>query len=495
MNEQSPIENEVCIIGSGIGGFSTGLLLMKFGYRVTIIEKNRQPGGLMRSYTRGGIECPIGVHYLGSLGDGQILKKFFDYFGVTADIPCERMGKNGVIDRYLLDRGLVDSGTFDVPEGFDGYEQNLKRAFPRESAQVNEIMKGLRGASRQLHALDFLYAPENTMAILDQPESYGRFLGDLGCSPGLRAVLGIPSCWIGVPIDDCPPFYLNTTLASYLSSSWRLQGSGTAMAEVFADRFTSSGGKIMAGDAVEKILVESRSVKGVLLQSGEVIPASIVVGAIHPKTLLGMLPEDAVKPSYAKRITKLVDTYGVFCAHVAIDSSSHAEVPHNIFKVDTSGSGEILNVKFYQIRESGVPGKSLLSILSGGRPELWAQWEHTTTGKRGAAYRDAKENYADDLIREAAALFGDFNGLKILDLYTPLTIRDWVNSPGGSAYGVQRSYQQLLSGSVLSRTSIKNVYLAGQSVMAPGIIGTIMGSFNTVRQIVGHERFTREIAV
>ena len=43
------------------------------GYDVTVLEKNRQPGGLLRSYTRGVIECALGVHYLGSLDKGQIL--------------------------------------------------------------------------------------------------------------------------------------------------------------------------------------------------------------------------------------------------------------------------------------------------------------------------------------------------------------------------------------------------------------------------------------
>ncbi len=32
----------------------------------------------------------------------------------------------------------------------------------------------------------------------------------------------------------------------------------------------------------------------------------------------------------------------------------------------------------------------------------------------------------------------------VLDTYTPLTIRDGANSPGGSAYGVLRSSSQML---------------------------------------------------
>jgi len=68
---------KLVIIGSGIGGLSSAIILAGIGYDVTVVEKNRQPGGLLRSYTRDGIECEVGVHYLGSLDKGQVLRKFF----------------------------------------------------------------------------------------------------------------------------------------------------------------------------------------------------------------------------------------------------------------------------------------------------------------------------------------------------------------------------------------------------------------------------------
>lgn len=71
-------------------------------------------------------------------------------------------------------------------------------------------------------------------------------------------------------------------------------------------------------------------------------------------------------------------------------------------------------------------------------------------------------------------------------------MRDWVNAPGGSAYGIQRSSSQMLSAALLNRTAVKGLYLAGQNVLAPGIIGAIMGSFSTVKLIVGAEVFQED---
>jgi hypothetical protein len=47
----------------------------------------------------------------------------------------------------------------------------------------------------------------------------------------------------------------------------------------------------------------------------------------------------------------------------------------------------------------------------------------------------------------------------------------------------------------LNRTSLRGLFLAGQSVMAPGILGTIIGSLATVQFIIGPERFRREIKI
>ncbi|MCI5219845.1 MAG: NAD(P)/FAD-dependent oxidoreductase, partial [Candidatus Electrothrix sp. LOE2] len=96
-------QKNILIIGSGIGGLSTAIILAKLGFEVTVLEKNRQAGGLLRSYARDGIECEVGVHYLGSLDNGQVLRKFFDYLGVTESIPVTRMGQDGIIDRYIFD--------------------------------------------------------------------------------------------------------------------------------------------------------------------------------------------------------------------------------------------------------------------------------------------------------------------------------------------------------------------------------------------------------
>ncbi len=489
MGKDSSSADKIIIIGSGVGGLSAGIILARLGFNVTVLERNLLPGGLMRSYRREGIECSVGVHYLGSLAKGQILRTFFDYLGVTEAIPVARMGQGGVIDRYLFDSPSTHPDHFDLPEGMDAYEENLKKSFPQEVEKIAAIMGPVRHAAEQLHGLDFLHTDTNNFSLLDQSQSLGEILDNLGCSPGLRSVLAIPSSWIGVPLNDCPAYYHNMALASYVSSSWRLSCSGSDMAEAFARRLQELGGRIITGEKVSRIRAESRVVKGVELESGESMDAGMVIGAVHPKVVLQMLSKGDVKPSYRQRISGLQDTHGIFSVHVLIDAERHPEIPHNIFKIDTDEQGNVPDLRYYQIRKCEKEGCCLLSILTSGKDELWAPWENTISGRRGPGYVEAKEKHAKKLIAEAEGWFGSFKNTKIVDAYTPLSMRDWMNSPGGSAYGVLRSSGQMLAAALLNRTAIKGLYLAGQSVLAPGIIGTIMGSFSTIKLILGPKEF------
>ena len=152
---------DVLVIGSGVGGLTAAIILLKTGCRVTVVEKNPLPGGLMRSYQRDGIDCPVGVHYLGALAKGQPLRRMFDYLGVTSRIPVERMGSNGVIDRYIFNDFI-----FDLPEGISDFAANLLRAFPEERLQIDVIVKNLKYISVKMDDFDILFAQNHDFVSL-----------------------------------------------------------------------------------------------------------------------------------------------------------------------------------------------------------------------------------------------------------------------------------------------------------------------------------------
>lgn len=483
------------IIGSGIGGLSMAIILAKLGFDVTVVEKNKQPGGMLRSYVRKGVQCNVGLHYLGALDQGQILRRCFDYLGITERLPLQRMGCNGPVDRYYFSGRSQEPAQFDMPAGIDAYENNLKQAFADEHPQIEAFMQLVRSGADQLDRLGFLYEGQSGLNLIDQTEPLGAVFKRLGCSPGLKAVLSIPSGWIGVPPDKCPQIYHTMTLASYLLSAWRLKTNGAHMADALVQRLVDLGGKLVSGKAVASIDVQQGSVQGVTLADGRPLFAPWVVAAVHPAVAVGLMDADQVKPSYRRRIDNLKNTLGMVSVNALVPVDQHQPLPYNVFLVQTGDDGSIDDAIYLQLRPCERPDCLLLSMLTAGHDAYWKPWEATRTRHRGSDYIEAKMKLAGQLIQRVEPVTGRFRQIEVIDVYTPLSIRDWVNSPGGSAYGVMRCEDQLLSAAMLNRTAVKGLYLAGQSVMAPGVLGTILGSMITAKLMVGPQRFNREVRI
>ena len=474
----------VVIIGTGVGGLSTGILLSLLDYSVTIVEKNPLSGGLMRSYRRGGIDCPVGVHYVSALGADEPLGKMFRLLGISVEELFYRMEQGGIIDRYIF-----DDFVFDLPIGMDAFEKRLRSTFPADGTALDVIMNNLREIAGQMLDPEFLLNQGDPFQNMDFFQPMGDLLNKLEASAGLKAVLAVPCQLIGVELAQCPVIFHHMVLAGYLFSSWRLKESGSKMADVFTRRFQDLRGKIILSEVCEKIILDEGKVTGVRLTSGINLLADIVVATIHPKIMLNLLEPDALKSSYRQRIVNLKETEGVLAVQISVDASVHPEINHNIYRLHTDENGLIQDGIFYQLRQGNDKGENLVSIITRSLYSEWSKWENTISGGRGKDYEEKKLSLGQDLLRKATEVLGPLKNARILDVFTPLTLRDYVNCPEGSCYGIMRSAGQLLKVASLSKVPISGLFTAGQNAVAPGVLGTILGSFNAVRQIIGDASF------
>lgn len=479
MLDRSP----VIVIGSGAGGLFSALFLARLGRPVTVLEQHTRPGGLLRSYSREGFDCPVGVHYVGALAEGQLLRRIFDSLGLSERVPVERMGADGFVDRYLLERG--QPARFDMPEGLEAFEAALGDTFGGERSAIDEIMAELRWARDTMHRLDLIFDKDAGLGALPQLRPLGERLDELGCSTGLRRVLSVPSAWFGVPIRECPTTFHHMVLASYLESSWRLACTGSQLAEAMVARLEELGGRVHPRARVEHIRVTERRVRGVTLRGGEQLDAQQVVAAIHPRRVLELLPDEAVKPAYRNRVRQLRDTSGVFCVQAVVPAADNPERAHNVMvhRAADDGRDEVL---FYQLRRTHDPDWSLLCAM---RPSSLEEWGAPGGSRRPPGYTEAKQRAGEQLIDRARQFWPPLSGARIIDTYTPLTLRDWTGS--AAAYGVSRSTEQRFQTAMLHRTAVEGLTLSGQSVLAPGVVGTAIGALRTLRVTVGLEELRR----
>ncbi len=69
------------IIGSGVGGLTTGNFLAKNGQKVLILEKHFKVGGYVTTYKRKRYPMDV-VHVIGGLKNGAPLDKIFKYLNI-----------------------------------------------------------------------------------------------------------------------------------------------------------------------------------------------------------------------------------------------------------------------------------------------------------------------------------------------------------------------------------------------------------------------------
>ena len=80
------MSEKVVIIGGGLGGLTTGLILQRNGYDVTVLDMGVQIGGCLQCFTRKGAKFETGMHFIGSAAPGQTMDRLFRYFGLSDDV-------------------------------------------------------------------------------------------------------------------------------------------------------------------------------------------------------------------------------------------------------------------------------------------------------------------------------------------------------------------------------------------------------------------------
>jgi all-trans-retinol 13,14-reductase len=470
------MKSDVAVIGAGFGGLSTAILLARLGLKVTLAESASHPGGCLRSYTREGVDCPVGVHYVGAADPGQVLGDFIDTLGIRSALKLRRIGQSGVIDRYVF-----DDEVFELPSSIERLEAALTKRFSDAPDGVAFVVDMFRSAMASLRSQAPRSLPPAPMTTSAADYLRAKHLPDR-----LVDILAVQGFLVGANLRDCPASFLAFITASLLLSVYELGSSGIVMADAMADRAREAGVQIILGDAVTAVDVDGRCATGTRLESGTAITASTVVSGIHPKSLARMLPAEALPAAYRAGLDRLEETAGVLCVVALVDSQQHPPTDYNSFRLH-GAPREDLRGGYAQLRPSGKPGLTRLTLLQASAYSDWSRWHDTRTGRRGPDYRAEKARQAQLALKEAESAIGPIDGAQIIDVWTPLTLRDWVGAPQGGTYGVRHSIRDGLDFLVLARPPLERLFLVGQNAIAPGLLGTSMGVLRVAEAIGGRE--------
>ncbi|MDO4160878.1 MAG: FAD-dependent oxidoreductase [Prevotellaceae bacterium] len=240
---------DIVVIGSGLGGLECAYILARAGRSVLLLERERQAGGCIQSYKRHGLSYDTGFHYVGGLDEGQSLYSAFRYLGLL-NLPWKKMDA-------AFDRITIEDRSYSLVQGYDSFVNELAKSFPNERSALNKYADMLKLVSA--HQYDSLNP--NIVKTEAYPELFDvnawDYLHELFDDELLINVLCGNSLKMELRKESLPLFTFAHVNSGFIESSWRLQGSGSMIADTLLDTIISCGGEIIYNAEVKELILNS----------------------------------------------------------------------------------------------------------------------------------------------------------------------------------------------------------------------------------------------
>ena len=494
---------DVVIIGSGLGGLTSAIILAKEGYSVCVLEKNNQFGGNLQTFVRDKTIFDTGIHYIGGLSEGQNLYRYFNYLGIMSDLKLKKMDENGfdIISFEDLNK------EFPHAQGYENFTNQLLKFFPEEKNAITKYCNQVIETCNSFPLYNLQHSGEYDSEILSINAK--QHIDEVTENKLLRAVLGGTN-FLYAGIAEKSPFYVHAlSVNSYIQSAWRCINGGSQITKQLIKQLKKHGGEVYKYKEVVSFQVEENDVKSVEMKDGTSISGSIFISNIDPKATLKMVGVDKFRKSYFNRIESLEGVISAFSLYIVFKPKTFKYRNHNYYHYKSSN--EIWTAHEYD--DQSWP-KAFMASMNAGKDEVWAdgmtfmtymkfeelkEWEHTYNtiaekDDRGESYDLFKARKTEKFLQEIELKFpGIRDCIKSVHTSTPLSYRDYIGGYKGNMYGYEKDSNNPMKTFIASKTKLNNLYLTGQSINMHGVLGVTIGAVVTCSEIVGKEYLVNKI--
>jgi phytoene dehydrogenase-like protein len=507
------------VIGGGHNGLVCAAYLARSGRSVLVLEAAEQVGGaaVTREFAPG-YRVSSCAHLLHLMPESMIAELGLRAHGfklANSAMPTSALSPSGA----PLALGVGDSGA-------------LAGASRADALAYPEYVARLRRLARALHPIMTTVPPRlgtdawsDRLALLGiawRVRRLGRrdmrellrivgmnvydLLEEHFDTPLLKGALGFDAV-LGSNFGPRSPGTVLTLLyrlAAHDGSSLLAQpvgGMGT-LSEALAKAAIAAGATIRTASAVARIAVQEDRVQGVVLKSGEIIAADVVISSCDPKTtFLGLLGSDQLDTGFVRRVAHLRTRGLAAKLHLALDarpnftglgaealagrvliapSLESIERAYNHAKYAEFSSEPIFEITVPSVNDPTLapPGKHVLSAIIQYAPyALAAGWDRQQERFTDLAIA-ALERYAPGLRAS----------ISHAQLLTPLDIEREFRITGGHWHHVDLAFDQFfmvrpLPGAAQYRTPVAGLYLCGAGCHpGGGVMG--MAGRNAARQVL-----------
>lgn len=467
--------SNIIIIGAGMAGLTAAAYLARAGLPVQVFEQHSSPGGYVSSFKRRDYVFNSGPNSFGSNG---IIFPILKELGLDKKVAFLR--SNHQISWGSHDISLSDPAQTcrELMEIFPHESKALRRYFRwvaigaagfRDSLQGGMMFS--RGIFKTMVGLVFK-RPLFFWASWLAGRHTNRSLHDhYFKEPHLKQSLN----QLGFPVMTGQATLGMWT--SYYYDTWAPVGGMQAFSNCLADLISENGGEIHLGKQVRRIKIENGNAEGVELETGEFVPAELVISAGDlRRTCFELIGRDRISRSMADKLEKASPSESIFTVYLGLKAGPELSDTLIRFKANhiffTCSDGNYIRLDLISKDDASLaPTGDQTLLISALSP--FDEWEPLKDQRH--SYLERKASYAEMLISRAEEILPGLRGhIDTLEAASPLTYEDYTSNWRGSTSGWNWNPNKSPQFKFEEELPIKNLYTIGHYVHNPGGVPTAM---------------------
>ena len=483
--------SEICIIGAGLGGLTSGALLAKAGYKVTILEQHYVVGGSATAFKRKGYTCEVGLHEMDGLYTDKNKKRIFENLGVYENIEFVKVPE--------FFRTRMNNLDFIMPENSKDAITSLTKKYPEEEKNIKKYFDTISNISKEMSGVvrmkwwqkalfPFLYPNIFKYRLMSTKDAFDGLFENEELKMLLNSNIGYYHDFV----DSFSFLYHSIGQNSYFTGGgWFIKGGSQQLSNYLAKVVTDNGGEIIKSanatgisenngkkmisythKKIEKkieadiVISNASPMQTHKLANVDYTPEKKVVGNSLITVYIGF--KDNVKSVYGKR------PYSNFYFKDVNDINSY----HNNLKKDITERGFIF-VDYSQIDSGLTSDEKSFGVFCS--VDYLKDWDNLSDEDYKAKKEKLAEIYFDELEKDYPNIR---DHVEFYEVGTAKTMKRYLKTENGTAYGFAPTPEQFLKRPKVKSELIDNLYFTGAWVIGGGFSPAISSGGLCYKNIV-----------
>lgn len=323
------------VIGAGVGGLAAAARLARHGFRVTVVERLRRPGGRAAQIQRDGYRFDTGPTLFLM---PQIFAETFQALGHRMEDHLDLVRLDPTYRIHFHDGSQLDltADLVRMRQQLEAFEPGAFERYLRFLAEGHRHyhLSLERFVGRNFYSLLDYFSPAN-LPLLFRLKALTRHADHVSGyfkDPRLLAAFSFQNMYLGLSPYDAPATYSLLQYTELAEGVWFPRGGLYRVVEVLAEIAEDLGVRLVYEAPVARIQIEGGRASRVVLEDGSALKADVIIAnADLPYVYARLLPDDGTARRLARK--KYTASAFVFCWGVR-GPRPPVLLHHNVFLAD-----------------------------------------------------------------------------------------------------------------------------------------------------------------